>query len=698
MHGLFSLLLHPRNLLRGTCCWLLVLLLAPSAAQAQKRGYVGRACGLDMNRNGIIGEPAGADPLVEPGDCNVCDGGPSHPTHPATGTPDPDGDGVDEDLIYVDAQAGNDSTGDGTALAPYRTVGFAFSMADGPADGAEDIICFRGNSQEINLSPPPGFRGLETTYEVEATGSEERSWLYPSHPAMLVGWDRDDDGCYPPYDDGQRDTARCGTSGDLARFHGPTAAAIRAFAIDPDVSYFEMAHFKVDDYGRATSSTSSGFIKFAASSTHEHLYLHDLELFRINGERSHDSSVIAIDLFNTNLHWVSFENLLFDENGGWFVRGVPHQGEGGKADAGPLRWQNITRIMLGDHLGATTSFKPWGYITGVEVLDSIWDLNVDEWTPLPGTGNATITFVIQQCNQDWVLRNNEIIDYWGGIRVDGASEGFCENADARPTENIVLDGNILRNTYSEWDFGHFGISIQGEDPGSNEGDVAGEVVGSVTITNNFLSSVGAGAWESCISAYPGNDAAPVPGEIKIINNTCFGPMRRDEGAGILIGATVDGAPQFQTFMQQRYEVKNNIIAGLADNDHNMLLGYIPQILRANFNIYDQAGRYALWIGGQLLGHGELAGWQTEIGREASSAECDPAFANASSGNFHLTGRDTCARESAQNQTATTPRDIDGDPRPASGRWDAGADDSRRIFADGFEAGNTALWSQASPGG
>ncbi len=31
----------------------------------QTRGYTARACGLDMNRNGIIGEAA---------DCNVCDG------------------------------------------------------------------------------------------------------------------------------------------------------------------------------------------------------------------------------------------------------------------------------------------------------------------------------------------------------------------------------------------------------------------------------------------------------------------------------------------------------------------------------------------------------------------------------------------------------------------------------------------------
>ena len=41
---------------------LIPIALCPSAAIA--RGYTARSCGLDMNRNGIVGEPS---------DCNVCD-------------------------------------------------------------------------------------------------------------------------------------------------------------------------------------------------------------------------------------------------------------------------------------------------------------------------------------------------------------------------------------------------------------------------------------------------------------------------------------------------------------------------------------------------------------------------------------------------------------------------------------------------
>ncbi len=63
-----------------------------------KKGYVPRPCGFDMNRNGVIGEPA--DRLVGDGK-----------------TADPDGDGVNEDILYVDANAGNDETGDGSSAS-----------------------------------------------------------------------------------------------------------------------------------------------------------------------------------------------------------------------------------------------------------------------------------------------------------------------------------------------------------------------------------------------------------------------------------------------------------------------------------------------------------------------------------------------------------------------------------------------------
>ena len=61
----------------------LICLAASSSAPLfadEPRGYTARPCGFDMNRNGILGEPA--DRLVGDG-----------------ATADPDGDGVNEDFF-----------------------------------------------------------------------------------------------------------------------------------------------------------------------------------------------------------------------------------------------------------------------------------------------------------------------------------------------------------------------------------------------------------------------------------------------------------------------------------------------------------------------------------------------------------------------------------------------------------------------
>ena len=93
------------------------------------KGYQARPCSFDMNRNGILDEEA--DRLVGDGR-----------------TADPDGDGVDEDLFYVDSEQGNDETGNGSSDRPFRTIQKALDTADGPEDGAEDVICVSGTFHE----------------------------------------------------------------------------------------------------------------------------------------------------------------------------------------------------------------------------------------------------------------------------------------------------------------------------------------------------------------------------------------------------------------------------------------------------------------------------------------------------------------------------------------------------------------------
>ncbi len=113
--------------------------LARFIAQRAK-GYHPRPCGFDMNRNGILGEQA--DQLLGDGK-----------------TADPDGDGVDEDLLYVDSEQGNDETGDGSSHKPFQTIQKALDTADGPEDGAEDIILISGTFHETLIMRHGGVAG-----------------------------------------------------------------------------------------------------------------------------------------------------------------------------------------------------------------------------------------------------------------------------------------------------------------------------------------------------------------------------------------------------------------------------------------------------------------------------------------------------------------------------------------------------------
>jgi len=139
---------------------LLVWQSAPSSveAAAPQRGYTSRACGFDLDDDGIIGE--------RDDDCRIGDGE----------TLDPDGDGVDEDIFYVSCQTGSDTSGTGSALNPFKTISHAYTQLDGPGDGAEDIIAFRGVCSE-QLSPTVGgvrvVAGVPAVRVKQPTGSEQ---------------------------------------------------------------------------------------------------------------------------------------------------------------------------------------------------------------------------------------------------------------------------------------------------------------------------------------------------------------------------------------------------------------------------------------------------------------------------------------------------------------------------------------------
>jgi len=635
------------------------LCLASSAFGAYpERGYQARPCGLDMNRNGIWGEAA---------DCQVCDGT----------TTDPDGDTVDEDLIYVDCSAGADVPSCGSPASPCGSVEYAWTVrADGPGGDAEDILCLRGVCIAEELVNP-GVSGVPGTYTVTASGSEVRDWQYPSDPTMLVGWDSDGDGAYPPFD-----------SDDVAVLDG-SAGLARAFQLDAQNGYLEMAHFTARNYGRFTAESNSGFLRFGSSSGGaDHIYVHDLHLESINQDRASGSALALFNLFGglTRPRWVQFSNLLVTDNGGWFGRGEAVPGEG--VEVGPLRWQNVTRTahgcdatICGGGVAASTAFRLWGYMSGIEILDSIWDSNVQNWTPNTMGGPPGARFVsAAQCSRDWMIRNNEVINMKTALEVQGWSNGFCDGADARPVDQVVFDANVVRNGFTAWTGGDHGIELR------EGGDDPGEVVGTVIVTNNFLSS--SAGWEAGVWVRHGHDTLSVPGQVVIANNTIYGDINRH--AAIVVG-NVEGADF--PFRPQNVAVKNNLVGGLDPSDLNVETTYAPALFDADWNVYDPGASFN-WAG---VFQPTFANWMAVTGGDANSKTCEPQLTSPVAFDFRLSAFDTCAVDSGTPLAAFLDRDLDGETRPAGAGWEIGGDELQPpLFADNFESGNIGSWSRSVP--
>ena len=568
---------------------------------AAPRGYLARPCGFDMNRNGIIGEAA--DRLVADGL-----------------SADPDGDGVNEDILYVDSAAGSDTTGSGTAGNPYRTIQKALDVADGPADGAEDIICISGVFREQLTLKQSGVAGYYT----------RDGFQFPRNPTMIVGWDRDGDGQYPPYDPDETAVLDGNVGGsNLAT----------AFATIGTRSYVEIAHLTVRNYGSATHTTCGAFRLFRSGSAETHVYVHDVEMYAINRAVRDTSARIVFSFWGGPFHHVAVTNSLVDEFGSYFCRGAPRQ------NSGPFRFRHLTLKMLGDAPdGWVEGWKIWGNHSGMEIIDNIIDANPRAWNPW----RFTIGVLCAQGAQDWTIRNNEFIDSIGGITLQPYSSGYNSN---RSLNNIVIDRNIIRNTYPGWTYGAFGIKIQG-------GDNAVETTEDVVITNNFISfSTG---MRSGIQFEGGNNAGPQgAGTITIAGNTFYGSP---SGAAIFLDDR-------RAYPVHSWDVRNNIIANVRGSYRNVRTDYAPTNWVANGNVYDGDYPSFKWNNANVA---TLGAWQTVTGQDAGSKAGKPNFVAPAAGDLHLDPNDTVARGFGVDITDITTWDFDGDARDP-GNPTAGAD-------------------------
>ena len=617
-------------------------------------GYHRRACGFDLDDDGVVGEPE---------DCRICDGR----------TTDPDGDGVDEDLVYVDAgkadrPGGSDSSGDGSPEKPFRTLTHALAHLDGPGDGAEDIVCFRGIAREGDLRP--AVAGVAGHFIEPRQGSQARAWQRPSQPAMIVGWDYDQDGIYPPADAEDEAVIDGSAADDVA------SRPAFAFEIGAGDDYLELAHFTVRGFGQGEppgpvhrgESTPSGFVRFGdGGGVAHHLLFHDLELEGINGDRYGGGHRIVFYLFTrgTFLHHVAFVNLSITETSSFLVRGtgghLPGSGLDG-LDFGPLRWQNLTVTVRGadehcDDEDCVTGFfvgwKLWSHLSGIEVLDSVLDSQIRQWHPTLQGGNAGTLFVHPtQCSQDWTIRNNTVRDFNLGLNVDGGFDPrFCgrawegrrdldgdgqlsgeeqslqnecrhvEGIDngtcllppeavltsiPRPVDGVVFENNRFVNTWPGWP-SVVGAQLRGgRDPETTVRDV--------TVANNLFASVS--GFYACIAGRIGNGVGPNGGTLRLIGNRCFGSTTHSHEGALVLGAF----PTLEVYPQQSVVIEGNRFGGLDPGEVAIRLRYRPRALRLRGNIYPLEAVF-------LLGterYDTLDGWRSAVEGDAQSFRCGEA--------------------------------------------------------------------------
>jgi hypothetical protein len=616
---------------------------AASPAMAA-RGYHARACGFDLNHDGIVGEPA---------DCHVCDGVTTNPYN----------DSTPPNLVYVSCQTGADTPTCGSPASPCATINFAWNSRTGPAGSPNaDIICFRGTCHEGGISP--GVSGKGGFYTIPATGSEAISWQLPTHPTMLAGWDYNRNGQYPPYD--TQDVAVLEGTG-LAQ-----ALLLNGNQINSDV---ELAHFTVSNYGTGVAANPTGFVELSdgAAGTSHHLYIHDLSIQNVNRGKGLDSGNIVFDFFGSNaqLAYLAVDNVEVLNAGGYLVRGAAPSGG---LENGPYRFKNLTWTALGCNASGAgacadpadeahaVGFKLWGYVSQIEVLDSVLELNTAAWTPYPVAFGST-AFVAAQCSRDWTIRNNEIDDFKVGLTVQGYAAGYCDGPEARPVDGVTFDRNVFRNTYTQWLWGDNGVTIEGGGPNPQTS------VGRVLVSNNFFSSVP--GWQGMAYIGAGNQGGPDPGVLIFADNTTVANLYRADFGAITV-------QQLYSFVPQSITVTNNVIGGLAAGEENIHADYAPAAWSGGANVFDPNGIFA-WNGAVL---GSLAAWRQATGQDATARQCAPSFVDASGGDFHLLSTDSCARGLGLALGGLFTWDVDGNPRPPFAPWDSGAHQVTAVTGSG----------------
>jgi len=650
---------------------------SPQMISAIPRGYQPRACNFDMDDDLVFGEPE---------DCQVGDGV----------TLDPDGDGVNEDLLYVDCGQGSDQTGDGSPQNPYATVGFAMDQADGPGDGAEDIIAFTGicdNEPEKKLVTLSGLPDIKIRPQ---SGNEARSFEYPANPAMIVGWDKDNDGEYPPFDTDDLSVFFGGDviGGDPERCDGAddNAGKGQVFVLERGGERWEMGHFQVREYGTCSTERNKGFMEYRTqTATLSHLYTHDISMRYINRKEASGHDVI-LRTFNGKMKHAAWENIEVLDYGSYFQRG----GVGVSEEVGPFRFKNFTLRCAGAPVILTsgsphcTGFKLWQFVTGVEVLNFFAEVLPDlpERNGLTRPVSSTSGFSsFSTCIQDVVVRNNEILNFrnFGGISIEASvcdalyPSGENFGNPHRSVDRELYEGNIFRITDPNmWaSNGIFRIHS------CHRNDLKIE---DVSLINNFFSI--SGSTFNPISIECGINEVPDRGTYLFAGNTFN--FNDPVGSRLLKLICGDGSDRSHVIGDVRFI--NNIFRAPAGTDMirvqdcngDGVVDYDNLVFEGN--VYSPGMKFD-WMfkpnAGSLY-KGDFAGWQSASGLDLSSSECEMSLLDPLNGDLHVVSTDTCVRDRGADVVALSVGsfgadgvrfDVDGQMRPIGSGNDSGADES-----------------------
>ena len=252
---------------------------------------------------------------------------------------------------------------------------------------------------------------------------------------------------------------------------------------------------------------------------------------------------------------MAFVNNLFYEHGSWCFRGAGWDGEAYRFQNNSLKFCGPSKPADDEEAAPNWNYhaqgwKLWGPITGIEILDNVVDGNPRAWYSI---GGAYGVFPCQ-CTQNWTIRGNVLKDLSLAISLQGdAGPPYCQS---RPLDNVVIDRNIIRNTYKWGRRGAIGISIRGNTLRGKGKENWSETATTknVIVTNNFISSTT--PWKAAIFLMVGTWNKPSPGLITIAGNTLCGPFNAENSSAVLLRDDF-------THMRQDIIFKNNIIAGAA---------------------------------------------------------------------------------------------------------------------------------------